>query len=166
MVPLFISYTFYYHRKTIRVFYKLLWYYVYFLLFVSYILLSLLIFDHSFRYFERVKDFFAAVIIQHGVVKGIFIILAGICFFSLSFYLLCSVTIDFIRDHFPTLNCPDETTCLSGIVNSEPHLNEDSSDSPQDSENEVGPEETNELKVGGYKEDRVSVNAVNNHFLL
>ena len=96
-----------------------------FFLFVSNKLLSLLIFNRSFRYFERVMDFFAAVIRQHGVVKGTLIILAGMCFSSLSFYLLCSVTVDFIRDHCPSLNCPDETTCLSGIVNSEPHLNED-----------------------------------------
>ena len=51
-----------------------------FFLFVSNMLLSLLIFDRSFRYFERVKDFFAAAIRQHGVVKVIFIILAGMCF--------------------------------------------------------------------------------------
>ena len=111
-------------------------------------------------------DFFAAVIRQHGVVRGTLIILAGMCFSSLSFCLLCSVTVDFIRDHCPSLNCPDETTCLSGIVNSEPHLNEDLSNRAQDSENETGSEQTNELRVGGYQEDRVSVNAVNNHFLL
>ena len=87
-------------------------------------------------------------------------------FFSLSFYLLCSITVDFIRDHYPSFNCPDETTCLSGIVNSEPHLNEDLSNRAQDSENETGSEQTNELRVGGYQEDRVSVNTVNNHFLL
>ena len=57
-----------------------------FFLFVSNKLLSLLIFNRSFRYFERVMDFFAAVIRQHGVVKGTLIILAGMCFFSLSFY--------------------------------------------------------------------------------
>ena len=111
-------------------------------------------------------DFFAAVIRQHGAVRGTLIILAGMCFSSLSFYLLCSVTVDFIRDHCPSLNCPDETTCLSGIVNSEPHLNEDLSNRAQDSENETGSEQTNELRVGGYQEDRVSVNTVNNHFLL
>ena len=137
-----------------------------FFLFVSNKLLSLLIFNRSFRYFERVMDFFAAVIRQHGVVRGTLIILAGMCFSSLSFYLLCSVTVDFIRDHCPSLNCPDETTCLSGIVNSEPHLNEDLSNRAQDSENETGSEQTNELRVGGYQEDRVSVNTVNNHFLL
>ena len=109
-----------------------------FFLFVSYVILSLLIFDRSFRYFERVMDFFAAVIRKHGAVKGTLIILAGMCFFSLSFYLLCCVTVDFIRDHYPSLNCPDETTCLSGIVNSEPHLNEDLSNRAQDFENEIG----------------------------
>ena len=87
-------------------------------------------------------------------------------FFSLSFYLLCPVTVDFIRDHYPSLNCPDEATCLSEIVNSEHHLNEDLPDTAQDSENEIGSEQTNELRVGGYQEDRVSVNAVNSHFLL
>ena len=109
-----------------------------FFLFVSYVILSLLIFDRSFRYFERVMDLFAAVIRKHGVVNGTLIILAGMCFFSLSFYLLCSVTVDFIRDHYPSLNCPDETTCLSGIVNSEPHLNEDLSNRAPDFENEIG----------------------------
>ena len=86
-------------------------------------------------------DFLAAVIREHGVVKGTLIILGGVCFFSLSFYLLCSVTVDFIRDHYPSLNCPDETTCLSGIANSEPHLNEDLSNRAQDSENEIGSEQ-------------------------
>ena len=81
-------------------------------------------------------------------------------FFSLSFYLLCSVTVDFIRDHFPNYNCPDETTYLSGIVNSEPHLNEDLSNRAQDSENEIGLEQTNELRVGGYQEDETSQTAV------
>ena len=105
-------------------------------------------------------DFFAAVIRQHGAVKGTLIILAGMCFFSLSFYFLFSVTVDFIRDHYPSLNCPDETTCLSGIVNSEPHLNEDLSNRAQDSENEIGSEQTNELRVGGYQEDETSQTAV------
>ena len=105
-------------------------------------------------------DFFATVVRQHGVVKGTLIILAGMCFFSLSFYLLCSVTVDFIRDHYPSLNCPYETTCLSGIVNSEPHLNEDLSNRAQDSENEIGSEQTNELRVGGYQEDETSQTAV------
>jgi len=96
-----------------------------FFMFVNYLPFWLLISERSFRHFERVMDFFAAVIRQHGAVRGTLIILAGMCFSSLSFYLLCSVTVDFIRDHCPSLNCPDETTCLSGIVNSEPHLNED-----------------------------------------
>ena len=112
-----------------------------FFMFVNCLPFWLLISECSFRYFERVMDFFATVVRQHGVVKGTLIILAGMCFFSLSFYLLCSVTVDFIRDHYSSLNCPDETTCLSGIANSEPHLNEDLSNRAQDSENEIGSEQ-------------------------
>ena len=110
-------------------------------------------------------DFLAAIIRQHGVVKGTLIILGGVCFFSFSFYLLCSVTIDFLRDHYPTLNCPDESTCLSGIVNSEPQLNEDLSNRAEDSENEIGQEQTNELRVGGYQEDETSQTAVKGVYL-
>ena len=127
----------------------------FFFIFVNYLPFWLLISERSFRYFERIMDFLAAVIREHGVVKGTLIILGGVCFFSLSFYLLCSVTIDFLRDHYPTLNCPDESTCLSGIVNSEPQLNEDLSNRAEDPENEIGSEQTNELRVGGYQEDRV-----------
>ena len=110
-------------------------------------------------------DFLAAIIRQHGVVKGTLIILGGVCFFSFSFYLLCSVTIDFLRDHYPTLNCPDESTCLSGIVNSEPQLNEDLSNRAEDSENEIGQEQTNELRVGEYQEDETSQTAVKGVYL-
>ena len=113
-----------------------------FFMFVNCLPFWLLISERSFRYFERVMYFFATVIIQHGVVRGTLIILAGTCFFSLSFYLLCSVTVDFIRDHYPSLNCPYGATCLSGIVNSEPHLNEDLSNRAQDSENEIGSEQS------------------------
>ena len=105
-------------------------------------------------------DFLAAVIRQHGVVKGTLIILGGVCFFSLSFYLLCSVTIDFLRDHYPTLNCPEESTCLSGIVNNEHHLSEDLSNRAQDSDNEIDSEQTNELRIGGYEDDEISQRAV------
>ena len=92
--------------------------------------------------------------------------MTGTSFFAISFYFLYSVTIDVIGDQPTSRNCPQASSLHSGIVNTEFLFNKDLSNRVQDLKSEVGPNNTTELQIDGDEEDRVSVNAENNCFLL
>ena len=110
--------------------------------------------------FRWLKNLFTATINKYGWLVGSLLILGGLSLFFAFIYLLYSVGTNIINHQFPNSDCCQASSCHSGIVDSEPAPNVVSSSESQQSEGEVKPEETNEIKVGGYSEDIVSQQAV------
>ena len=81
--------------------------------------------------------------------------MTGTYFFAISFYFIYSVTTYVIGDKPTSRNCPKASSLHSEIVNTEFLFNKDLSNRVQDLKSEVEPNNTTELQVDGYEEDRV-----------